>query len=323
MTLPVVLSLALLLLLLSAMFSGSETGFYCLSSLRVEADAVHGRRSGRLVRWLRRDEYTLLVTILVANNLVNQLLTILTETYVSRSGLVGAAWTEIAVTAGLTPVLFFAAELLPKELFRHRPHLLVGFFAPLIAATRVLLLPIVIPLRGLVHLAVRSMRVEESDLSRALGHESVVDLIAEGARAGRLEPHVERLALNVLALRKTSVERVMVPWGRVEALDTAQPDEDLRRRATHSRFSRLPVVGGDGVLGYVHQIDLLRAGPGARLQDHLRPLPALPPDLSLDRAILRLRRTGQRAALVGTGAAPRGFVTLKDLVETISGDLQV
>jgi len=54
---------------------------------------------------------------------------------------------------------------------------------------------------------------------------------------------------------------------------------------------------------------------------HLRPMVAIEPDTPLDRALASLRATGQRAALVGSPARPAGLVTLKDLVEEISGEL--
>lgn len=315
------LLLAALLLFLSAVFSGCETGFYCLSPLRVQAEAASQRSSARLIQALLRDEYTLLVTILVGNNLMIELLTRIGDDIVSARALVPEGWTEVAVTAVLTPIVFFCAELVPKELFRHRPHLLVGAFAPVIAAARTLFFPVAVPLRALSLLVVRLMRVESGDLSRALGREAVVDLLAEGTRLGRIEPRAERLALNVLALRGIRIETEMIPWQHVERLDARAPDAELRRRAATSKFSRLPVVGPEGVTGYVHQLDVLRAGPDEPVLAQARPLPTLSPKLSVDRALLRLRRTGQRAALVGSPGDPRGLVTLKDLVETISGDL--
>lgn len=311
----------LLLIFLSAVFSGSETGIYCLSPLRVETDAVVRRRSAVVVRWLMRNEYTLLVTLLVANNLMIELLTHVFESAVSDAALVPEGWTEVLTTLLLTPVVFFLAELLPKELFRQRPHLLVGTFAPLVAAVQVLLTPVTLPLRGLSALAVRLMRVESGSLSRVMGHEAVVELLEEGISQGKVERQAERLARNVLTLRHTTIETEMVPWDQVEVLHAAAPEPELWSRATSSRYSRLPVVSDDAVLGYVHQLDVLRAGPESPVLEHLRPLPALPPELSVDRALQRLRGLGQRAALVGTPEAPRGLLTLKDLVETISGDL--
>jgi CBS domain containing-hemolysin-like protein len=66
---------------------------------------------------------------------------------------------------------------------------------------------------------------------------------------------------------------------------------------------------------------VLAADPATPLQQHLRPILALDPAMPLDRALARLRQTGQRMALVGSDQAPLGLVTLKDLVEEISGEL--
>ena len=311
----------LLLVLLSAMFSGCETGIYSLSRLRVETDAERGARGPRIIRWMLRDESLLLITILVGNNLMIELLTHVFELLVIAGDFVGPELVELAVALLLSPVAFFFAELLPKELFRNRPHLLVGLFAPLLAAARILFVPVALPLRWFSQAALRLMRVPAGDLSRAMSRESVQELLAEGTRMGRLEPRAERLAQNVLNLRATRLESEMIPWSEVETLAAEGGIEDLRRRVRHSRFSRLPVVAGGRVEGYVHQLDVLREGKDADPLALQRPLPALPADLSVDRALVRLRRTGQRAALVGEPDAPRGLVTLKDLVETISGDL--
>jgi CBS domain containing-hemolysin-like protein len=107
----------------------------------------------------------------------------------------------------------------------------------------------------------------------------------------------------------------------VETLDLSRPEEELRFASTRSRYSRMPAVRDGVVQGYVHQLDVLRAGPDVPVVDSMRPLPVFEPELPVDRALKRLRTTGQRAALVGKPEAPRGLVTLKDLVETISGDL--
>jgi CBS domain containing-hemolysin-like protein len=47
----------------------------------------------------------------------------------------------------------------------------------------------------------------------------------------------------------------------------------------------------------------------------------LVPGTPVDRALARLRSGGQRLAVVGTSERPEGLVTLKDVLEEISGDL--
>ncbi len=315
------LLLVALFLFLSAVFSGSETGFYCISKLRVQVEAQGGRWRSRLIRWLIRDDYALLITILIGNNLMLESLTHVVGGSVRDNMLVPDAWLEVVVTLLLAPIVFVTAELVPKELFRHRPHLLVETVSPLIAAARVLFYPVAVPLRALSSLLVRLLRIESSDLSRALGREAVVDLLAEGAKLGRLEPNAERMALNVLTLRNLSLESEMVPWARVETLDLAAPLAELRQLSTHSRFSRMIATREGVVAGYVHQLDVLRADPERPMEDAMRPLAVFAPDLPVDAALKSLRMSGQRAALVGTNEVPLGLITLKDLVETISGEL--
>jgi CBS domain containing-hemolysin-like protein len=75
------------------------------------------------------------------------------------------------------------------------------------------------------------------------------------------------------------------------------------------------------VIGYVHQLDVLGEGEGTAVLEQLRPAMFLVPGTPVDRALARLRSGGQRLAVVGTSERPEGLVTLKDVLEEISGDL--
>ena len=115
-------------------------------------------------------------------------------------------------------------------------------------------------------------------------------------------------------------------WGMSSGTDhtvrARRSQAELYTVLARAPYTRLPVVGERGVLlGYVHQLDVLGAGPGVPVLDHLRPLVELPPHTPVDRALARLRGAGQRLAIVGTRERPEGLLTLKDLVEEISGDL--
>ena len=135
-------------------------------------------------------------------------------------------------------------------------------------------------------------------------------------------PHVEELARNVLGLRSSALIEVSVPWRDVEVVRSDAAPAELLAAARASRFTRLPVVDAAGrVEGYVHQLDVLAAAPDVPLAAHRRELLVLPQDAALDRALVRMRAAGARAALVGTPEDPRGLATLKDVVEEISGEL--
>jgi putative hemolysin len=307
-------------LFLLAVYSGGETGLYSLSRPRLEAGLPGERRAAHLVRRLLRDETGLMLTLLTASNLALLAATNF-GTRLAERVLPAAPLREMALTLLLAPPLYFLGELVPKDLFRRRPHALVGHVAPAIAATKIALWPLTLPLRLLTLMLSRVLGLDVREMARVQGRESVLELVRE-RDSGRAAP-MEALARNVLELRSVRVERVMVPWRRVVALSEDLAAADLRSRVGRSPYTRLPVVGRRGaVRGYVHQLEILAAQPGTPLQRHLRPLLALEPSMPLDRALARLRQSGQRAALVGSAESPLGLVTLKDLVEEISGELR-
>lgn len=319
MTVLVLLLLLALCVFAAGLFAGAETGLYSLSRTRLEAESRAGVRSARLIEFLVRDDARLLITLLVGLNIADLVATQLMDRLLEPFALRGSAQ-EIVIALCLTPVMLLFGELLPKDQFRRRPHTLVGWTAPILAGVSLLLLPLVLPLRLFTALLFRLFGIGEEELVRVQGREAVIDLLRE--RDEELSPELERMARKVLDLRAIPVESVMVPWRKVQVLRQDLSPESARDHCGRSPFSRLPVLDARGaVVGYVHQLEVLAAAPGTQLSEHLRPLPVLPPGLSIDRALARLRASGQRAAIVGALTRPLGLVTLKDLVEEISGEL--
>lgn len=308
-------------LLCSALYSGSELGFYSLSRVQVDLDARRGSRSARQARWLLRDDAALLITILIGNNLALEVATLLADEAFSEL-LTSPGLVALLTTAVLSPLVFLFGEALPKELFRRRPHGLLPLATPLLAVSRLVFWPLERLLRGLSWLLERALGVQPGQGRRAAGREDVLSYLAEGQRTGALSQRAAALAHNALALRTIPITRAMVAWERVHCLEAQNTDPELRESVRRAHHSRLPVVSKEGrVLGYVHQLDVLVADSNASVLDSLRDLPFVPADCSVAQALSRLRVSGKRAAVVGDSEAPMGLVTLKDLVEEISGDL--
>ncbi len=308
-------------ILAAAIYEGAETGFYTVSRQRLDVDEWRGRKSARMVRWLLRDDAGLLVSLLIGANITLEL-----ATYFGNELLVHlrfpARGRELVAALILSPIFFLFAQVLPKDLFRRRPHGLVSRTAPFIVASRVLLWPLVLVLRLLTAGLAAIFGLEPRAVTGYHGRELVFSFLEEGRRAGILPAHAEALAHNALKLRSIPISRVMVPWNSVVGLREGTEEAELLHTVRDSAWTRLPVVDREGkVRGYVHQIEVLTAEAGKGVLAHLRPLLALPPDLSVARALLRLRASAARLALVGTPDEPLGMVALKDLVEEISGEL--
>jgi CBS domain containing-hemolysin-like protein len=270
-----------------------------------------------------RDDARLLITLMIGSNLALELLTLLAESTLGRSPL-PASVHELSAALLVTPLVFLFGELIPKDLFRRRPHSLLGLVAPVIQAFRWLASPLAWPLALLSVALERLLGLRQEDFARILRREEMVELLAEGRRAGALTREVEELAHNVLVLRHTPLARVAVPWERVECADLDRGEAAARAALERSGFSRLPALqtGPDRkrvVVGYLHQLDVLGSAPGVSLAGSLRPILELAADLPLDRAVARLQAAGQRLAVVGSLRAPRGLVSLMDLLMALAG----
>lgn len=315
--------LALILLaglFLSGMFSGSETGLYSVTRSRLEVEVQRGARGAQLVRRLTERQASVLITILIGNNLALELMTLSAEHAFESHQVLD--WKRDAFLAFvLSPTVFLFGELLPKDLYLRRPHSLMRVSAPVLMAFRVLFLPLELLLRGLTWGLERLLGFGSAEIVKRPGRLGLLHVLAEGRAAGALEPHAEELARNALRLRTLPVTRVMIPWEEVTAIDAAEEDVAQRQRVVKTNFTRIPVREAQRVLGYVHQLGVLQAGRDKPVIDHLRPMLFLDPALPVDRALTQLRVTGRRLATVGTQEQPLGLVTLKDLVEEISGEL--
>lgn len=327
------MSVALELLLLgaclfaSALYSGSEIGFYSLSRVQVDLEADRGGRMARLVRWLAKNDSALLVTILIGNNVVLQLATVIGESLFARTAASSDPRAEAVVVAVvLTPIVFLFGEALPKDIFRRRPGALTQRAVPLIAVSRVLFWPLERLLRVFTLLLESALGVSSERVGRLEARESLAIFLAEGRRHGALPARAEELARNALHLRSIPVSRAMAPWSGVLRLRRDMGNAAAFEALRGSSYSRLPVESSDGVVeGYVHQLEVLQEWrPGGDPPDvfaRVRPLDRLDASTPVDRALFRLQGGGRRVAVVEEGGRPVGLVSLKDLLEEISGDL--
>jgi putative hemolysin len=314
-------------ILASAIYSGSEIGFYSLSRVQMDLEAESGGRRARLVKWLAANDSALLVTILIGNNLVLELSSKLGGSLLGRTFAFSEPSTHALATAVvLTPLVFLFGEALPKDLYRRRPGSLTRRTAPFIAASRVVYWPLERVLRIITYTLEHLFGVKAERTGRLDARESLTIFLAEGRRHGALPERAEDLARNALRLRSIPVSRAMVPWAQTVKLVRGISREEAFELVRTARASRLPVVGESGAIeGYVHQLEVLQEWdpqrPTPDVFEEIRPLERLDAATPVDRALLRLQGLGRRIALVEEEGRPVGIISLTDLLEEISGDL--
>ncbi|MGP1272852.1 MAG: CNNM domain-containing protein [Phycisphaerales bacterium] len=309
----------------SALWSGLETGSYVVSRLGLETrlgDPKHGASARRLKRELDHPQRAL-ATLLVMNNLSNYLGALALAALLNTTDLPGWAIALINV-AVLTPVLFIFAETLPKEVFRTRADRLMYIFVPVLTFCRTVLtfcgiVPVILLIMRGVGAALGSKPLEANPRDRLAG------LIEEAAGVGVLSDEQAKLLDRAAAFRDTTVGDEMTPWARVRRVREGVSIADARRIVADGQYARLPVTDATGrVRGVVRTIDVLDpAGPGlgSLTGPLILPVPEVEPGAGLITAMRVLRAAGSPIAVVSSGGRPVGLITLKDLVEPLTGEL--
>jgi CBS domain containing-hemolysin-like protein len=314
--------MALAGILLSALFSGLETGLYTINRVRVVVRANRGERAARRLQQEIRRPNRLLSTLLLGNNMANYMGTFGVAAILDGMGLT-AGWAIVINTGLLIPLLFIFGETLPKDLFRtHTDRWTYGLSAVLTLCRWVFTgtgLLAVVQLTG--RLAGRLIGAGPE--AAATARQRISRLIKEGVGTGVLSESQATLADRALAMRERTVATEMIPWSNVLTLPVAV---DARRREALMRdrhFTRMPVVDATGrVVGILSSIDAVLAPdePTAGLMSSIMTIPATAPL----REALRSMRLGRQAMAVAVDprtGRPEGLVTLKDLVEPITGEL--
>ncbi|MHC5002579.1 MAG: CNNM domain-containing protein [Planctomycetota bacterium] len=314
--------IVLLGLTLSALFSGLETGLYTINRVRLAVRDGHGDPAAMRVRAILGKPARMLATILIGNNIANYLSSFGIAALLDRAGFVPAE--AIALNAALLiPTLFVFGEILPKDLFRsHTDHWTYACSWFLRGAELLLtwtgLVPVV---QGFGAATARALGGNQSQNRSA--RQRMSRLIKEGAGAGVLSETQSSLADRAMVLRDRRVADEMVPWREVVTLSAKTEPKRVRALLRRRHYTRYPIVDREGrAVGIVSLLDTL-LDPTVDLRELAAPAIELEPDTPVREALRTLR--DQRAAMAvvarPSDRRPLGVVTLKDLVEPLTGEL--
>ena len=322
--LSVLFGILVFLIILSAFFSGSETGLMTLNRYRLR-HLVRARHRGavRAHKLLERPD-RLIGLILLGNNFVNILASTLTAVIAVRiAGQAGL----VAGAALLTLVILIFAEVTPKTLAALHPER-VAFPAAFIYGPLLwLLYPFVWVVNILTNSILRIIGVRpEQGTTNTLSQEELRTVVLE---AGAMIPkrHQDML-LNIIDLEKVTVEDIMVPRKEINGIDLDEEWNIIMRQIINSQYTRLPVYRGsiDHVIGFIHLRKILPLLKLEKLdQDALEksirePL-FIPESTPLNRQLLNFQRERRRVGLVVDEYGDiQGLVTLEDILEEGVGE---
>jgi len=318
------LSILLLLILLSAFFSGSETGLISLNRYRLRHMAKSGNTGAMRASELLKRPDRLIGLILLGNNFVNILASSIATIIALR--LLGDDGIMVA-TLLLTVVVLIFAEVTPKTLAALHPERFAFpatlFLKPLLR----LLYPIVWLINTIPNALLRIIGVTQEDM--AMHNISSEELRTVVNEAGAMIPQRhQKMLLSILDLEKVTVEDIMVPRSEIVGLDLDDEWDTIEKQLRTSQHTRLPVFRGDidNVLGFIHLRNVLALRRQQEiskedLESLIRETYFIPEGTALNTQLLHFQHQRRRIGLVVDEYGDiQGLVTLDDILEEIVGE---
>ncbi|MEK9811633.1 MAG: HlyC/CorC family transporter [Bordetella sp.] len=321
-------ALALLgLLLASAFFSMSETSLMAVNRYRMRHLAGKGRRSAKQVLKLLSHTNQLLATILIGNNIVNAALTALITAFAIQA--FGNNDEVLAIATGIAAALLIVfAEIIPKVVAANRPETIAmgaSFgLGPLVWITR----PLVAVVNRLVSFLLNLLRLKsQNDKGSGLTTEELRSAVLESS--GFIPSQHRKILLNLFDLEDLRVDDVMVPRGRIEALDLEDDETSLIDQISTCFHNKLPVYRGElnQVIGILHvrkALALVAKEEGFRkemIEQAVQPAYFVPSGTQLYTQMQFFQGKRQRLAIVvDEYGEVEGLVTLQDIVEELVGE---
>lgn len=316
-----------LLIVISAFFSSSETSMMALNRYRLRHQAKSGHRGAKRAMELLARPDKLIGVILIGNNLVNILASVIAGAVFTK--LYGEAGVWYA-TAALTVVVLIFAEVTPKTIAALHPEK-IAFPASLLLRPLLFLLSPFVWLVGSVSNALARLVGVEAGKESEAEHLAPEELRSVVFESGALLPTKHKgMLLNVLDLDQATVEDIMIPRNEVIGVDLDNSAEAILQQLAESSFTRLPVYRGDinqvvGILHLRRAAQILRDGPedltAETLKSHLNEPYFVPEATPLPTLLMNFQQKKRRMGLVvDEYGEVMGIVTLEDLLEEIVGD---
>jgi Mg2+/Co2+ transporter CorB len=313
-----------LLILLSAFFSGSETGLMTLNRYRLRHLAGIKHKGAVRAQKLLEKPDRLIGLILLGNNFINILAASISTIIALR--LYGEAGIAIA-TFLLTLVILIFAEVTPKTFAALYPERIAFPAAFIFTPLLWLLYPLVWVVNTIANGLLNLFGVKPEDSrSNALSQEELRTVVLE---AGAMIPkrHQDML-LNILDLEKVTVEDIMIPRNEIVGIDLDDDWNIIKKQIMSSQYTRLPVFRGgiNQVTGFIHLRKLLPLllSDGINKQElekMVREPYFIPENTSLNRQMLNFQRNKRRVGLVVDEYGDvLGLATLEDILEEVVGE---
>jgi len=319
------------LVLLSALFSLSETAITAVSRLKIRHMVEQKVRGSRALQRLREYPSRLLGAVLIGNNIVNigasALATSMIIDHLTKIGLERVSYSVGIATGIMTFVILVFAEIVPKTIAIRNADRMALITAPFIDLLASVLQPIIQVLSFISSPLVSVFGAKIPQKGPFLSREEMRMLLAISEKEGAMEEEEREMISSIFEFGSTVAREVVTPKPDLVCIEVNEGIKNAVDLMIESGHSRIPVYEGslDNILGVIYAKELLKtvnSGIGSlTIRDFLRPVLVIPESKKVDELLHQMQAARMHIAVtVDEYGTTTGLITLEDLMEEIIGE---
>ena len=312
-----------ILVLLSAFFSGTETAFTSFNKTRMKTLAQDGNKKAKAVMDVEERYEKFLSTMLVGNNIVNisasTISTLLFASFIKGNQSLAAT----VSTAVMTVIILVFGEISPKFLGKDFAD---SYTMRTVGIVRFLMV-VLTPLTALFSLwRMLLSKVFKNDSTLSITEDEIMTMVEEAQSEGGIDEHEGDLIKSAIEFNDLEVEAILTPRVDIIAITLDMAMDEVAELFRSSGFSRLPVYRDtiDNIVGVVHEKDFNRLMYDGKksFESAIHEVFCITEGMKISKLLREFQAAKSHMAIVvDEYGGTAGLVTMEDVLEGLVGEI--
>ncbi len=320
-SIPIFVLLLIVLIMLSAYFSASETAFSSYNRVRMKSEAEDKKgKKARRVLMLSENYEKLISTILIGNNIVNIVATSIATLLFTHLLPDNEALAATVSTVVMTLAVLIFGEITPKTIAKRTAD---GFSKKVVGSLSFLTM-LFTPLTAIFNLWQKFVMsfVKGTD-DDSVTEDEIITVVEEAAEDGEIDEQESELIKNVIKFSDLDVNDILTPRVDVAAVDISWDRERISKVFAETEFSRLPIYEEniDNIVGILYQKDFSNHAD-TDVSKLIKPVKFIFSSMKISRLLKLFQESKCHMVVVNDEyGGTEGIVTLEDVIESLVGEI--
>lgn len=310
-----------LLIIMSAYFSATETAYSSLNKIKLKSIANKGNKKAKLALELSEKYDSVISTILIGNNIVNIATASLATVLFTK--LLGSSGVTVS-TIVMTILILIFGEISPKSIAKDIPESFAIVSAPLLNVFCIILKPVNHIFCLWKNLISKVLKIQKHS---GITEDEILTIAEEAENEGGINPQQLEIIKSAIELNEQEVIEAFTPRVDMIAVKDSCSKEELLNLFIESGFSRIPVYHDniDNVIGIINEKDLINIvvnNNNEEISSIIKPLNVIQPHMKLSHLLKVLQNNKSHMALIADEyGGTMGIITLEDILEELVGEI--